>query len=293
MRRNAGLWWLVAIAFVLPTICAAENEDRGGTGWDVMRIQVRENGRLVVPVTVNGKRDCRFLFDTGAMTTVLSERLATKAGVNATTTKQVKTYAGSIRLSSGRVRELVFGHQSVAAIDVLIADLGRLFRLDSDIEGIIGEDVLFRFNYLLDRRHRRLEIEEDGNPAPGCAGTKVAFEKRAGKMYVPAAGGEVRLMLDSGNPYLVLYEDTVPKFQPVADIKAAKFVESSIGSRAIRPFRIKSLEILGTRLVNVQAYLTERDPGRFEDGFLPLHLFDSIYVNNVENFVIANPERCR
>ena len=44
---------------------------------------------------------------------------------------------------------------------------------------------------------------------------------------------------------------------------------------------------------NVEGYLATRGPGRSEDGFLPLSVFDSIYVNNLENFLIPNPQRNR
>jgi hypothetical protein len=49
---------------------------------------------------------------------------------------------------------------------------------------------------------------------------------------------------------------------------------------------------IGDRLLsNVDVVLAGRGPGRYEDGFLPLHFFDSIYVNNLESFLIVNP-RC-
>ncbi len=269
----------------------AQETDRAKPG--VIRITVRENGRLLVPVAVNGKKKSRFLFDTGATTTVLSEKLAAKAGVTAESVKRVGTFAGEVSLPVGQVNTLGIGNHSVAGLDVLIGDLARLFNLDAEIEGIIGGDFLSRFNYLLDPRRGQLEIEEDGNLLPKLSGTRVACEKRGGKIYVPAARGDVRLILDSGNPYLVVYEDAASRLQPTWNIKEKKVVRSSIGSRAIRPFRIESLEIGDSRLRNIDAYLATRGPGRSEDGFLPLYLFDSIYVNNLENFLIANPQRKR
>jgi len=256
-----------------------------------VRITVRENGRILVPVAVNGKKESRFLFDTGATTTVLSERLAAKAGVMAKSVKRVGTFAGEVALPVGQVDTLRIGNHWVAGIDVLVGDLGRLFNLDAEIEGILGGDFLSLFNYLLDPDRGQLEIEEDGDLSSKLSGTRVACEKRGGKTYVPVAGGDVRLILDSGNPYLVVYEDAASRLQPAAHIKETKVVRSSIGSRAIRLFRIASLQIGDSRLRNVDAYLATRGPGRSEDGFLPLYLFDSIYVNNLENFLIANPQR--
>jgi len=274
----------------MPGVVAQET-NRAKPG--VIRITVRENGRLLVPVAVNGKKESRFLLDTGATTTVLSEKLARKAGVRAKSMKRVGTFAGVVFLPMGQVDTLRVGNHSVARMEVLVADVRRLFNLDAEIEGILGGDFLSRFNYLLDPRRSQLEIEEDGHLSSKLSGTRVACEKRGGKIHVPAAGGNVRLILDSGNPYLVVYEDAVKRLQPTANIKETKVARSSIGSRAIRLFRIASLEIGDSRVRNVDAYLAARGPGRLEDGFLPLHFFDSIYVNNLESFLIANPQRTR
>jgi predicted aspartyl protease len=252
---------------------------------------MRENGRLLVPVAVNEKKEYRFLFDTGATTSVLSKRVAKKACVSATSVKRVGTFAGVVTVSMGRVDSLRIGTHEIPELEVLIADLGRLFNLHPEIEGILGQDVLSRFNYLLDRRRGKLEIEQDDSLLPRLSGTRVPCEMRGGKIYVPAAGADLHLILDSGNPYIVIYEDAASRLQPAANIKEAQVVESAIGSRAIRPFRVDLLEIGDSRLRNVDAYLAVRGPGRLEDGFLPLHIFDLIYVNNLENFLIANPRR--
>ncbi len=68
---------------------------------------------------------------------------------------------------------------------------------------------------------------------------------------------------------------------------------SSLGRRVIRPTRIPSLEVGGIVLRNVPGYLATRGAGRLEDGFLPFHIFNSMYVNNLENFLIADLRRNR
>ncbi len=91
----------------------------------------------------------------------------------------------------------------------------------------------------------------------------------------------------------MIYDDAVSRLQATANIRDEKEVRSSIGSRKIRPFRIDSLEVGDSVKRNVEGYLATRRPGGSEDGFLPLFVFDSIYVNNQENFLIPNPKRNR
>jgi predicted aspartyl protease len=272
----------------------------GGVVWaesakavTVVRLDVRDNGRLVVPVGLNGKGAYPFLVDTGATTTVVSQKLAERLGVASRDKARVHTFAGEVQVPVGRVETVGIGSRSVGGVDVLCADLGRMFRLEPGIEGILGQDVLARFNYLLDRRGRRLEVEEDGDLGAALSGTPVSFNSRGGKIYVPVAGGVLRLMLDSGIPYLVLYEDVVSKVE-LALVGAGEnsVAESGIGSRTLRPARLAVLDIGDARIRNLQVYLTKRiEAGRPEDGFLPVRLFDAVYVNNDKAFLILNPQR--
>ena len=63
------LGWVVALAAV-----AVRTEAAGAA--TVVRLDARDNGRLVVPVRLNGKGAYPFLVDTGAGTTVLGHKLA-------------------------------------------------------------------------------------------------------------------------------------------------------------------------------------------------------------------------
>jgi predicted aspartyl protease len=201
MRCGRAFCGLSAVTYLAMSMCWASDQQRRPANERPIGIQVLENGRLLVPVAVNGNKQRWFLFDTGATITVLSEKLAKKAGIAANGVRQVVTFAGPVSLSIGQAETLSVGNHSTGRLTILIADLGRLFNLEPQIEGIIGQDVLCRFNYLLDRLSGRLDIEEGGHSLE-LAGTRVSCQKRGGKMYVPAAGGELLLPLDSGIPYL-------------------------------------------------------------------------------------------
>ena len=273
--------WMAAVAGV---VCA---EPAGAL--TVVRLDARDNGRLVVSVGLNGKGAYPFLVDTGASTTVLSQKLAERLGVASRGTVRVHTFAGEVPVPVARLDTVGIGSRWVVVVDVLCADLGRMFGLEPAIEGILGQDVLSRFNYLLDRRGRRLEIEEDGDLGAGLSGTPVPFNSRGGKIYVQTAGGALRLMLDSGIPYPVLYEDVVSKVE-LAQAGAGE--TTAAGCRTLRPARLATLAIGDARIRNLQVYLTKRtEAGRPEDGFLPVRLLDAVYVNNDKAFLILNPHR--
>ena len=66
---------------------------------------------------------------------------------------------------------------------------------------------------------------------------------------------------------------------------------TSIGRRRFRPCRLASLQVGSTVLRNVKAVLAPLLPGeiRPQKGMLPLSVFDAVYFNNEESFVILNP----
>ena len=304
MRRAGFSFWkfamIVQLVWLMPQAIGQDgiSPDRSTTagtlpspetpGESAVRVWVREQGRLLVPVAVNGTTASPFLFDTGATVTVVNEKLARRMRFTVSRPAQVRTFAGKVSLSMAVVDTICVGRDCVAGIEVLIGDLGRLFNLDSGIDGILGEDFLSRFNYLLDRGGRRLVLEQNDNLTKVLSGTRVSFETRGGKIYVP--DGILRLLLDSGNPYLVLYEDVAARVGlPTANPGGGNALVSSIGRREIRLTRLAALKIGGTLLRNIDVCLSKRGQDRFEDGFLPLHFFDSVYVNNAENFLIVTP----
>ncbi len=68
----------------------------------VVRLDARDNGRLVAPVGLNGKGSYRFLVDTGATTTVLSQKLVERLGVASRGMTRVHTFAGQVQVPVAR-----------------------------------------------------------------------------------------------------------------------------------------------------------------------------------------------
>lgn len=141
------------------------------TARSVVRISVRENGRLLVPVSINGKKECRFLFDTGATISVVSERLATKMGVSVKSTVRVQTFAGAVSLAVGQVDTLQVGNHSIVGSEVLIGDLGNSWPSGTSSSQCTRP---WRFDSL---KHRRIEIWIDRFHSflPTCTGNALAL----------------------------------------------------------------------------------------------------------------------
>lgn len=257
-----------------------------------LRYEVREGGRILLPVSVNGKGPYTFLFDTGADTTVLDARVARKLGLGMSGKAPMRMFAGRVEVPLARVERISLASWSDGPVEVVCADLAGMFGLPEEVEGILGQDFLAHFSFLLVRKERRLEIDEDGRLAERLGGIPLTVERKGGRYCVrgllAGASESRRLLLDSGIPYSVLYED------PGLDLRcsgANASAQSGIGVRKLRPSRLATLDLGPVRFKNLDVQLTPRLAGqpRWEDGILPFALFDAIYFNSAEGFVILNP----
>jgi hypothetical protein len=223
---------------------------------------------------------------------VLDARVARNLGLGTSGKAAMRTFAGSVEVRLARVERLSLASWSGGPVEIACADLAEMFGLPGDIQGILGQDFLSQFSFLLTRRGRRLEIDEDGRLAERLGGTRLAVERKGGRYYVrgqlAGASEPRRLLLDSGIPYSVLYED------PRLDLRcsgANTSAQSGIGARKLRPCRLATLNLGTVQFRNLDVQLTPRLAGQagWEDGILPLALFDAIYFNTAESFVVLNP----
>jgi hypothetical protein len=189
--------------------------------------------------------------------------------------------------------ELQLGAARVTDIPVLVEDLSGLRQMDARIEGILGQDFLSHFNYLLDYRRLVLRIEAGSEIEDALTGDSVPMEARGNRMIIAGEGqglrqATVRLLLDSGASSLVLMRSgsgalEVPAFASVREVTTG-------GSVALRTGRIRTLAVGGERFHDVAAVLAATDPAEpIGDGLLPTMLFETLYVNNRGGFVVFNP----
>jgi predicted aspartyl protease len=214
-------------------------------------IAVDDRGGIVVDVRVNGDGPFKFLLDTGASRSIVSDELARHLGAPVVAKSEVVTSAGStmhlvVRLASV---ELPFARATALAAPVIPA--ARLLMLGRGVRGLLGQDFLSAFNYTLDYRRRRLTWDESIACTSTAAVPLSAVEGRFVMALQGETGAPLRLVPDTGAEVAVIFRGRVP----VPSLSRVR-----VGTSTLR---------------DIRAIVVDRDdPGA--DGLLPLHGFSSV-----------------
>jgi predicted aspartyl protease len=112
---------------------------------------------VVVPVFLNGRGPYRFLLDTGATNTILSNRLADQLNIPVGKTQSLLTVGGSAVATKRTIDVIRIGNVQIVQAPVVAADLKLMHTLH--VDGIIGEDCLKRFKISIDYAHQLLTME--------------------------------------------------------------------------------------------------------------------------------------
>ena len=183
---------------------------------------------------------------------------------------------GQLSCPGGRGTEVAFGSARRGNQEFLFSDLRSVRQLSADVQGILGEEFLGRFDYLLDL-NQRLEF---GDFEP--EGIRVRFRRISGRPSIFTSLGW--LVLDSGANHLVLFggEPTV----------ATGLLWTATGPRGAGLSAPKSLTIGAQTVARTDAVVVPRQNGIQEDGLLSGRFFRSIHISNSKGYVTLDCSNC-
>jgi predicted aspartyl protease len=252
------------------------------------------DGNLIVVTLNSGSGDTfDFVLDTGADTTVIDPKIASRAGFVPKDRIEVVSFSGGHSVFRGSIPTLSLGRSRVDDVPVLLQELPELRQLDSRIAGILGQNFLSHFNYVLDYRKQVIRFEAENEVGDTIDGEHVAIESKNQRMIVASEAqsrshANLRLVLDSGADSLVLLRTAsqslnLTRRSPSLQVVSGGQVQMQMGT-------VNALTVGSEKLHGISAMLPAGDPGvPMGDGLLPTILFRSVYVNNRDGFVVFNP----
>lgn len=298
MKRDRNFTvWIAWCALLASTGLLAVKPSLAST---IVKFEQRSNHLIIVPVFLNGQGPFDFMLDTGSNTTLVQLQLGRELGLRAIDRSVITTAVNSQVVLRSRLRNLTLGAQSVEELEVLFTDLNEIRSLNPRIRGVLGQNFLSKFNYILNNRARQIEFEEDHELEKQLLGPHLEVELNEGKILVIVSQKSpgkraLRFVLDAGASAPVVFEKASrkPDLHIVYDDNMWVTAYTSAGSGFVRSGILPSIHIGSQTLLNLPvAIISNRTANeeRIEDGLLPTSLFDSIYFNDKERFVILNPQ---
>lgn len=294
MARARWPWGIAALLILgLPGIPARALQETCQT-----KFRVEEGTRIVVPVRINERGPYQFLLDTGAAVTMIDEAVARRIPLKPMATISLTTITGVVRIPLAPVESLSLGDGIVNQMKVVFCDLSNIYSFNAGIHGVLAQDFLSNFNFLINRKEKTIRFEKGGELQSALVGRRIPAERRQSKSYLVVASEGVaaeplRFLLDSGSPYIVVYSKATvaDRLDIISYEQNMLLAETSLGSRKLRPCRVSGLSIGGLAKENLRVLLAELFPDevQFGDGVLPLSMFDAVYFNNADSYVILNP----
>ena len=291
MQKNLFSAGLIAIAALAPTMLYADRVPTFRTGESETAVRIDESGAMIVPVRVNGSGPFPFLLDTGAADSVISNALAERLALRFVAKTAVLTTTGREWRPVVEILETTIECARSGRLLPSVVPSAQLDDIARGIEGIVGQDFLFAFNYTLDYRNKRLTWNGD---APQPVGVRLPLVAQGGRYLVRVGGSRTHapllLVPDSGTSGFVAYERngrTTLALNPSAAITA---VQSLAGENRVRTMILRELRLGTITLRDHTVAIIPRDSDDIDegDGLLPLHLFASVSFNAREGYLILH-----
>jgi hypothetical protein len=250
---------------------------------------------------VNGSGPFEFMVDTGAQITVMEPALANELKLAATGFLNVVTVASNVAVPLVYAAAVEVGPVSAKGLQMAVEDLGPVQTEYPRLRGILGNNLLSRFDLLIDHRRKLLCFDDTRRMQASLRGERVAILSKTDQhlgsasappvlvsVHLPDDGKEGSVLrLDSGSNVPLLYVDHR------AMVRRAP--GCTIGTRALFTFAYTSARNvrLGAHR-EIEIEFATPTAGRLyskagEDGVLPTALFKRVFISGLDHFVMFDP----
>ena len=296
----------LVFAGVAATVSIVNAEPHCPGNVDSLRLRLIQNAQVIVPVTINQNGPYDFLLDTGAQITTVDPALAAELHLKTEGTTGFVGVGFHIRPAFAHLDTLEAGSHPLANLLVVIQNLEHLQAADPLIRGILGGNFLEHFDVLIDYAHTIVCLDNAKVMQPQIKGKHIALATRphpeGGVLHTEPLIISVHLSGIPGRPLLQLLDSgtNVPLLYDSGKDMAGGFsVSTPIRDRgpdgAERVFAVlppQDMQI-GTLTLHQISFVTpaaRKDIPKVEvDGLLPTAIFQRVYINYADRYVVLEP----
>ena len=261
---------------------------------DIVHFHLHDKYLIIVDASVNDAGPFKFLVDTGTSRTVIDPSFARQLQAPVIGEVSLTGILHQRQDELVRLGSIRLGNVSMSNLGVVVDPLGRQKKLAPGTRGVLGEDFLSRFDFLINYEKHTLRF---GGPAP--EGKRSRFETIGqyrgepttnrlliSTEFMKASGDRVQLQLDTGARMVELFtsDQNVLPLQP-----SAGFMQTSGGTNETTIYPDIAIKIGATIIQGLDVVQSRRSIAFDAAGLLPAVIFHSIYISHSGGYVVLNP----
>jgi len=267
---------------------------QGKQSSDIIKFKLGDGYLIIVQAMLNDAGPFNFLLDTGATHTVIDPSLARQLQLPVIGKASLTTVSDVREDQLARLKAVLVGRSEISELGAVIDRLDQVKLKAPGIRGVLGEDFLSNFDFLIDYKERTLRLGGDVPAGDRCRFEPIGSYQGAlttnrlllDAEFMDVGNGKAQLQLDTGAKMLELFpaRSGSVRSQPWAGSMA--FSSGTNGTALHSHTSIK----IGTTVVNDLDVVRSRQGVAFDAaGLLPASIFHRIYISHSGGFVVLNP----
>jgi aspartyl protease len=279
---------LLPLALVGPLAAQVQHSN------DIIRFRLRDGYLILVQARINGVGPFDFLLDTGTTRTVIDPDLARQ--LQAPVIGEV-SLTGVLHVRQDqlvRLQNVQLGDASLSGLGAAVDTLTRQKMLAPGIRGVLGEDFLSKFDFLIDYKQHWLRFGDAPPAGERCRFETIGQYRRSPTTnrllilaeFLEVGGATVQLQLDTGARIPELFP---PNHDSRSPLSWGGSMATSSGANDTTVYSNVTIRI-GTTMVRRMDVVQSRRAVAFDAaGLLPAAIFRRIYISHSGGFVVLNP----
>jgi predicted aspartyl protease len=207
---------------------------------------------IVVKGSVGGQDKLNFLIDTGAVPSVVDQRIARKLKLSGAA-ESLSVFSQNVQAHRVVLPDLQIGPIRAEGLSVLVRDLAFIEEgMGVRVDALIGLDVLGRSSFSIDYQSKRIIFG-----TVELSASQVVFEARPGYVVVrfEVQGQPLWLVVDTGTKDLILFETRVRGRLAGVRTASAKTSSNVGGESQLLEVQLPAARLGASDLGNQKAYL--------------------------------------
>jgi hypothetical protein len=245
--RSLKRYFLVALTSLLLSVMSLAGEEP----ITEIPFKFSQDYLIVVQGSIGGLEKLNFMIDSGAIPSMIDQRIAKKLGL-ATDERQLVAFGKKVQVENAVLPDLRLGPILAQSLPVAVGDLS--FLVGTRIDAIIGLDVLKFSSFQIDYESQRISFGPI-KPSRAVTGFRGVWPFLIIEMEVQDR--PVHLLVDTGSRDLILFQSRLQDRLPEMITRGEKIIYHSSGESHLKKVLLPTSSLGQTKWKLLTAYLLD------------------------------------